>query len=199
MKKFLAAICAASLLISGCGGGNTAEKPAPAPVQQAAPIEEKSSSQWANLPKKISILPSIGATRAEFERYHTKTNENSIANIRYDNDVWIVQFFDEAGNQSASKDTRAFSVIVQVVKGKDFPKIQLPDLLPSDAQNLQYDNIGSDNMVTVQNVKGTSQELYKIYPESDGQFGGNFNWDKETGNFIGGTIMVILLPPSARK
>ena len=149
MKKILATICAFVLFTSGCGGEKTAEEQ-PASGQKLeipAPVKEISVSQWTSLPEKISRLPSIGATRAEFEKYHTQTKENSVANIRYDDDIWIVQFFDENGNQSASKGTRAFSVIVQVINGKEFPTIQLTDLLPSDSQNLQYDNIGSDNMV----------------------------------------------------
>lgn len=49
MKKFLAVICAVVVLISGCGGNNTAEKPASAPVQQAEPAPPVAPAKVLNL------------------------------------------------------------------------------------------------------------------------------------------------------
>lgn len=118
------------------------------------------------------------------------TAKNHEGYIRYDNDVWHVQYSDAAGEWRDGGDMRATLVLFQNVRGEKVPVINLTDLLPSDAQILKTDSVGSDNMVTVQNAEGTSETLSKIFPESGGKFAYGFNWDAQTGEFIGGTIMV---------
>lgn len=170
------------------------EAPAPPP----APVENTSSS-WANLPETISVLPSIGTTRTEFEKSHYITAKNSVSYIRYDKDIWHVQYFDESGNGHGKSNERAYMVTFQNIKEVNAPIINLKDLLPYDAQNLEYDNVGSDNMVRFENLEGTSEELAKIFPKSGGKFGYSFAWDARTGEFIGGTIIVEYPLPTVKK
>lgn len=147
-------------------------------------------------PARISLSPSIGSTRSEFDAVYRQTNTNGVGNARYNQDVWQARFLDANGNATDDKNGRAVMVTVQVVTGAPFEPIQLDSLLPSDATNLQYDDKGSDNMLRVQNVTGTSAQLAEIFPKSGGTFSGSFNWDAATGKFIGGTITVKYPLPS---
>lgn len=170
----------------------TQPKPAPKIEQSVAkpptPTPPKIPAEWAALPEKISVLPSIGATREEFDSKYFETDKNHVGYIRYDQDVWHVQYLDGTNNDSDDPKARAYIVTMQVVTGVPFPALDLKDLLPSDAVNITTDNGMSDNVVKVVNIHGTSATLAKIFPKSGGKFSGGFNWDAQTGAFIGGTI-----------
>lgn len=180
--------------------GDKSPTPPPAPkVEQPAPSPvAETSTAFATAPARISLSPSIGSTRSEFDGVYQQTNKNGVGCIRYNQDVWIAQFVDDADEFSDDKHARADSVILQVVTGVPFEMIQLDYLVPSDATNVQIDEKGSDKMVSVKNVTGNSAQLAEIFPTSQGNFAGKFNWDAETGNFIGGSISVTYPPPSQR-
>ena len=80
MKRFLVAICAATLLFSGCGSDKPAEKPAPkvetpapAPVQQSAPVK----------------FPDLGMTVAQFKNaFATVASSYGIPQFNINNAVY---------------------------------------------------------------------------------------------------------------
>lgn len=155
------------------------KKSAPAPVQQVTAAE----------PGKISKRPGLGSTRAEFEKVHKETAKNSVSNIRYDNDAYLVFFFDEDGNETSDKNARAFLLTVQAVPGWD-TSIDLRDFLPTDSKVTENDTKGSDNMMSLRNFKGVSPSLEKIYPKSKGKWQAGITNDAQTGAFISATFMV---------
>ena len=165
-------------------------------VKQPA-AETKSAFDTA--PARISTLPSIGATRAEFDASYTATNKNGVGYIRYNQDVWHAQFLNANWDDSDDKNARAYMVMVQVLPGLPLSMTGIEDLIPADAENVQYDSSGSDKVVTVRNFTGTSEQIKAIFPHSNGKFGGGFNWDAATGKFIGGTIMVEYPFPPSKK
>ena len=201
MKKILSiALVGASFLCGGCG-----EKVAktPAPVERSAEASDsvpreisppvKQIPDWSGVAKKISALPSVGATRAEFEQIHTPTDSDSVANITYDDEALIVQFLDERGDETESQTSRACSVTVWTET--IFTPSDIDELVPSDATNLEREDVYVDDTKIVKTVKGTSEQLAKIFPTSKGIFGGSFVWDKVTNNFVNGTIAVVFPPP----
>ena len=116
MRKILSmALVGASFLLAGCGGEKTSRAPAPversAEASNSVPREvrepEKPPADWSGVADKISALPGVGATRAEFEQHHTQTDADSVSNVTYDDEALIVQFLDERGNETESKTARA--------------------------------------------------------------------------------------------
>lgn len=126
--------------------------------------------------QKISGTPSIGATREEFEKIHRKNVSNGETSIRYDNDDYLVEY---------GENGRIIMITIQLAKADNE---LLNMFIPSDAQNIQKDNQGSDNMILVTNIKGNSQSLLQVNPKSNGNFTFVINQDKQTGKFLGGTI-----------
>lgn len=123
MTKIFCVLLICFFFTSCCGNSNTADKSEPktepvakqpVSVEQSAPISPppKISTEWAGLSEKISPLPSIGATREEFDKAYQQTNANSAGYIRYSQDVWLVQFFDTTGNDSGDKKARAYMVTI---------------------------------------------------------------------------------------
>ena len=203
MKKILPIVLVgASFLLVGCGGEKINTSPEPAenfaetsnsvPRENPAPVEP--IADWSGVSEKISALPGVGATRAEFEQNHTQTDADSVANVTYD-EALIVQFLDERGDETESKTARAFSVTIWDVQGKIFKQSDIDRLIPFDATNLKHENVYTDSTKVVKTFHGTSEQLAKIFPTSKGVFGGSFAWDKSTNEFISGTISVIFPPP----
>ena len=184
MKRFLVALCAAGLLFIGCGSDKTSEQPA-SKVETPAPVEETSSPQWANLPETFSATPSIGATRAEFEKYHHQNASNGVGNIRYDNDEYLVTYTDENYRASDNKDARIFILMIQAVEGKVY---DLNLFIPSDCDTLEIVESLSDDRVISKEFTGHSAELEKVFPKYGGKFAHGVILDKKTNAFIGATF-----------
>ena len=204
MKKILSiALVGASFLLAGCGGEKTSRAPAPversAEASNSVPREvvepEKPPADWSGVADKISALPGVGATRAEFEQHHTQTDADSVANVTYDDNALIVQFLDERGDETDSKTARASSVTVWDAQGRTFDVSDIDRLIPVDANNLKREDVHTDDTKLVKTVHGTSATLAKIFPTSNGVFGGSFVWDKSANKFVSGTMAVIFPPP----
>ncbi|MBR1805156.1 MAG: hypothetical protein IJ774_02090 [Selenomonadaceae bacterium] len=204
MRKILSiALVGASFLLAGCGGEKTSR--APAPVERAAeasnsvPREVREHvrpiADWSGVADKISALPGVGATRAEFEQNHTQTDADSVANVTYDDEALIVQFLDERGDETESKTARASSVTVWDAQGRNFELSDIDRLIPSDATDLEYEDVHTDDTKLVKTVHGTSATLAKLFPTSKGVFGGSFVWDKSANKFVSGTMAVIFPSP----
>ena len=204
MKKILSiALVGASFLFAGCNGEKNSGTPAPVErsaeasnsVPRETPAPVKPIADWSGVSEKISALPGVGATRAEFEQNHTQTDADSVANITYDDEALIVQFLDERGDETESKTARASSVTVWDVQERNFKQSDIDRLIPFDATNLKREDVFTDSTKVVKTFHGTSEQLAKIFPTSNGVFGGSFVWDKSANEFISGTIAVIFPPP----
>ena len=204
MRKILSiALVGASFLLAGCGGEKTSR--APAPVERSAEASNsvprevaeqvKPPADWSGVANKISALPGVGATRAEFEQHHTQTDADSISNVTYDDEALIVQFLDERGDETESKTARASSVTVWDTRGRNFEQSDIDRLIPFDATKLEREDVHTDSTKLVKTVHGTSATLAKIFPTSNGVFGGSFVWDKSANKFVSGTMAVIFPPP----
>ena len=204
MRKILSiALVGASFLLAGCGGEKTSRAPAPversAEASNSVPREVRENvrpiADWSGVADKISALPGVGATRAEFEQNHTQTDADSVANVTYDDEALIVQFLDERGNETDSKTARASSVTVWDTQGKFFEQSDIDRLIPFDATNLQHEDVHTDSTKLVKTVRGTSATLAKLFPTSKGVFGGSFVWDKSANKFVSGTMAVFFPSP----
>lgn len=203
MRKILSiALVGASFLLAGCGDEKVSK---PAQIEHSAEASNsvprevrepvKPLADWSGVADKISALPGVGATRAEFEHNHTQTDADSVANITYDDEALIVQFLDERGNETDSKTARASSVTVWKAQGRTFDVSDIDRLIPVDATNLKREDVHTDDTKLVKTVHGTSATLAKIFPTSNGVFGGSFVWDKSANKFVNGTMAVIFPPP----
>ena len=67
-------------------------------VGTAQPAPTKVSVAWGDMPARISLSPSIGSTRSEFDAVYHQTNTNGVGYARYNQDVWHAQFFDANDN-----------------------------------------------------------------------------------------------------
>ena len=198
MSKIFAVLLASVFLIAGCGGEKTAEKPAPPtsskvdmPAENPKPEPTQIPSEWSTVPERICALPSIGSTRADFDSAYRQTATNGVGHIRYNDDIIHATYFDGTGEKSDDRKARACNILLQVLPGIPFPYMEFKNLFPADSANVQVDEKGSDAMINVKNVSGTSATLAKLFPKSGGKFIGSFNCDKATGNFIGGSVMVV--------
>ena len=203
MRKILSiALVGASFLLAGCGDEKVSK---PAQIERSAEASNsvprearepvKPIADWTGVADKISALPGVGATRAEFEQHHTQTDADSVANITYDDNALIVQFLDERGDETESKTARASSVTVWDTQGRNFKQSDIDRLIPFDATDLKHEDVHTDDTKLVKTVHGTSATLAKIFPASNGVFGGSFVWDKSAGEFVSGTMAVIFPSP----
>lgn len=142
-------------------------------------------------PAKISVQPSIGATRAEFDKTFKLTMQKKQIFTNYNDDSYLVQFFDRNTLKETEKSTeRAYMIAIQPLKENNYLRgINLREFFPSDATTIS-ENKYSDEMVIYYEAEGHSEELEKIFPTSNGIFGVGFNFDKATGKFLGGTVSV---------
>ena len=154
--------------------------------QKSEPVQKQVEVLHPEI-QKISAVPSIGATRVEFEKYHKQNASNSVSDIRYDNDNFIVTFVDSTGNDSADKNNRAFMVYIQKENTTDE---EIKMFIPSDATDLKVTNQYSDNMMTSIEFEGKSEMLAQVYPKSGGSFGFGTVQNKQTGKFISATFMI---------
>ena len=211
MKKFFAAMLVAGLLMSGCGN----QKPAPAPEQKteeqkpafeqavepvkdaaadvkdaaagaaadvkdaaadaaadvkdaaadaAADVKDTVDEMMADKPDMISSAPSIGTMRETFEMY--------------DNGQYVAEY---------DADGRVISMTINT------PYIDndtMASILPSDVVITSFDTNSSDATKQVNHFQGTSEQLKLVNPKSGGKFDAYTNFDKQTSQFLGGTITV---------
>ena len=215
MKKFFAAMLAAGLLMSGCGN----QTPAPAPEQKkeeqkpafeqavepvkdaatnaaadvkdaatdaandvkdaatdaAADVKDAATEMkdaateavndmMADMPEMISTAPSIGTTREAFEMY---------------GDGQYVATFDSNGR-----------VISMEFNTPYIDNDIMASILPSDVVITSFDTNSSDAAKQVNHFAGTSEQLKQLNPTSGGKFDAYTNFDKQTSQFLGGTITV---------
>ena len=137
------------------------------------------------MPQTFSSTPSIGATRAEFEKYHNQNASNGVGDIRYDNDEYLVSYIDANGTASDSKEARIFVLDIQPVEGKTY---DLNLFIPSDCESVEVREDYKDNMIVSKVFTGYSSELEKVFPRYNGQFGYGFVLDRKTNGFISATF-----------
>ena len=187
MKKFLPAILAMSILFTGCGSDNSEPLPTPAPTPQKQ-VEQKPVESFSSMPSKISNLPSIGSTRAEFEKNHVQSGQYGTNRIAYDNDTLLVDFYDSNWNKSTSMDSRAWMITFQTLPERKLYGINIEDYIPFDAENFKQTSSFKDNMMTLAEYEGYSATMEKIFPTWKGKFGIGTTYDTPTGDFIGATF-----------
>lgn len=175
------------LVINSCfDSTNDSDVQAPAPVptstqnqNQNQNIEESAQN---NLPSKISVLPSIGATREEFNQKYTENARNSDSIIRYGKDTYIVEFNGD----------RTISITLQpLAENNHMAGVNLNDFLPTDTKIIA-DKTRADSMVKYGELECYSDLLKSVVPASKGNFGVYFNYDVKTGAFLGGTIRLLI-------
>ena len=217
MKKFLAAIFLVGLLTTGCGNQKPAEPPAqkteeskPAFEQAVEPVKDAATNAAtdvkdaatnaanaateaaaevkdaaeqtaddaaqtavdtakemlaADLPSMISAAPSIGSTREAFELY--------------DNGQYVATY-DENGR-----------VISMEINTPTIDNDLLASILPSDVVITSFDTDSSDATKQVNHFQGTSALLEKLSLANGRRFEAFTNFDKQTSQFLGGSIKVV--------
>lgn len=175
MQNILMLILFGVFLLSGCSNEkNLPDTTKSSVVEQSAPSPQQIES-IDTLPAKISVMPSIGATRSECEKYYRPNAENG----RYNNDEYLISFLDEKNN-------RAYVFILQPEKGKNY---NLDDFMPSDAQILNVEEKEWLNLI-LKVTEGKSVLLEQVCPESKGYFRSQTSWDKETHIFAGADFTI---------
>jgi len=195
MKKILS-VMMILLLTAGC----SALEPQHQPPSEKSQVEENTPEQIATekkaveyekkldtaieqLPSKISLIPSIGATRQEFYNVFRETARNTNDNIRFNNDTFLVTF--DESNQ------RAYNIIIQPLpENNHLAGVNLNDFLPTDTEIIT-DKTHADNMVIYGEIECHSVSLASVFPRCNGNFFYAFNYDKQTKAFLGGSIMII--------
>lgn len=118
----------------------------------------------ADLPAMISSAPSIGTTRESFEAY---------------GDGQYVATYDANGR-----------VISMEINTPTIDNDMLAGVLPSDVVITSFDTNSSDATRQVNHFQGTSEQLKRVNPSSGGRFEAFTNFDKQTSQFLGGSIKV---------
>lgn len=163
-------------------GGSDNNPPSTPPQDITPPPQPVTTQQQNNLPSKISALPSIGATREEFNQKYTENARNSDSIIRYGKDTYIVEFNGD----------RTISITLQpLAENNHMAGVNLNDFLPTDTKIIA-DKTRADSMVKYGELECYSDLLKSIVPESKGNFGVYFNYDVKTGAFLGGTIRLLI-------
>ena len=119
----------------------------------------------ADLPAMISSAPSIGTTRESFEMY---------------DDGQYVATYDADGR-----------VISMDINTPTIDNDLLASVLPSDVVITSFDTNSSDATRQVNHFQGTSEQLKRVNPSSGGKFEAFTNFDKQTSQFLGGSIKVV--------
>ncbi len=133
-------------------------------------------------------MPGIGSTRAEFEKYHVKSNEYGKNRIAYDDDTILVDFYDSNWEESGSMDSRACMIVFQTLPERRLNGIKIEDYIPLDTENFTQKNNYQDSMMITSEYEGYSSALEKIFPTWKGKFGVGITYDAPTGDFIGATF-----------
>lgn len=181
MRKIFVALLSLTLLFTGCGDDRKSSKVKPAQQTEV----QRSASLVANLPAKVSKLPSIGTTLAEFERTYTPSQTDDGLFAYGINDEFVALFFDDNFKSTSEKTARAANF---AIKKKGISEASLKDYLPSDARIVKEESRDSDDVVLYKYFEGYSDMLAKVYPQSDGQWWAGFHFDKRTGEFLYGGI-----------
>lgn len=160
-----------SVVLTGCGSQSNAPSSAPK-------VEEKVTvTPRENLPTKISKMPSIGATRAEFEKIFKENARNGNDYIRYNNDGILVTYGDK-------NEKRAIIVTFQPLAENHYLQgINFQDFVPSDAVTIEEKQVGISH-----EIKASSEILKNVYPESNGKFGIGWMLDAPNGKLVSVTI-----------
>ena len=114
--------------------------------------------------KDMAESASIGATREAFETYATEAYDAT---------------FDDKGRITSMR-----------FNTPTIDNEMLAGILPSDVKITSFDTDSSDATKQVNHFQGTSEQLKKVYPSSDGRFEAFTNFDKQTSQFLGGSISV---------
>ena len=190
-RKLLALALTVGILFSGCGGSEKPNKNDTVPLNSDVSAESQTpfSAYATGLPDKVSNLPSIGATRAAFEEYHRKSGEYMESRIGYDNDNFLADFLDGAGEFSKNQQARAFVLTIQPLPHDRLTNLNIDNYLPSDAYDIErsYDT-KNDDMVVVDTITGRSDMLSKIYPQEAGRFAVTIQYDRQTNAFLGANV-----------
>ena len=125
---------------------------------------EAVNDMMADMPEMISTAPSIGTTREAFEMY---------------GDGQYVATFDSNGR-----------VISMEFNTPYIDNDIMASILPSDVVITSFDTNSSDAAKQVNHFAGTSEQLKQLNPTSGGKFDAYTNFDKQTSQFLGGTITV---------
>ena len=118
-----------------------------------------------DLPAMISSAPSIGTTREEFETY---------------GDGQFTADYDQSGR-----------VVSMEFNTPTIDNDMLASILPSDVKITSFDTNSSTDTTQVNHFQGTSEQLKKVNPASGGRFEAFTNFDKQTSQFLGGSIKVV--------
>jgi len=149
--------------------------PSTPPQDITPPPQPVTTQQQNNLPSKISVLPSIGATREEFGKTFKAYSGNGSDYVRYNNDGILVMFDGD----------RAISVTLQPLAENNYlGGINPRDFLPSDTVQVEEKKVG----ITYE-AKASSKLLEQVYPKSKGKFGAGAMY-KENGDVISVTISI---------
>ena len=70
----------------------------------------------------------------------------------------------------------------------------LAGILPSDVVITSFDTNSSDATKQVNHFQGTSAQLKLVSPASNGRFEAFTNFDKQTSQFLGGSITIVTAP-----
>ena len=117
------------------------------------------------IPAMISSAPSIGTTREEFETY---------------GDGQYTADYDQSGR-----------VVSMEFNTSTIDNDMLASILPSDVKITSFDTNSSNDTTQINHFQGTSELLKKAVPSSNGRFEAFTNFDKQTSQFLGGTIKVV--------
>lgn len=119
-------------------------------------------------PPMISKAPSIGSTRESFDTY---ADSNYTAE------------FDADGR-----------VVSMTINTPTIDNDMLASILPSDVVVTAFDTNRSDATKQVNHFQGTSAQLKLVNPASNGRFEAFTNFDKQTSQFLGGSITIVTTP-----
>lgn len=163
-----AAVDAANTATDAAAGAATNAANAAAGAVNDAANAVKDMIPEAEKPDMISSAPSIGTTRESFEMY---------------NDGQYTAEYDADGR-----------VVSMTINTSYIDNDMLASILPSDVVVTSFDTNSSDATKQVNHFQGTSAQLKLVNPASNGKFEAFTNFDKQTSQFLGGTITVVTAP-----
>ena len=191
IRKLFVVVLALMFLLAGCGDDKKSSETKPAQQtevqrnsQPVANVESQSTPEDSALPAKISKLPSIGTTLAEFERTYKPSLTDKGLFVIGDNE-FSASFWDENFELTSKKNARASNFAIMK---RGIPEDSLKDYLPSDARIVTEESRDSDDFILYKYYEGYSDMLAEVYPLSDGQWWAGFHFDKRTGKFLYGGI-----------
>ncbi|MBQ6132403.1 MAG: hypothetical protein IJL12_08715 [Selenomonadaceae bacterium] len=198
MRKIFVALFALMFVFTGCSDNQKSSEMKPAPqtevqhntsttvnTKEDDKLEALPTPEDSALPAKISKLPSIGTTLAEFERtYKPSQTDKGLFAYGTDNEFSAL-FWDDNFQLTNEKNARASNFAIYK---RGMYEDELKDYLPSDARIVTEESKDSDGAVLYKYLAGYSDMLAEVYPQSEGQWWAGFHFDKHTGAFLYGGI-----------